>query len=179
MWPECVIIFVFLKESPGLKTDDGNMTVCRHQLGELLPLCLMFLNVSSLVMVSAVHQENKSHLTLTPNGFIKRSADTEDYAVYPCFLRKEYQRKKMSQIRKYLPPQILRARRSKLTGYQVCLVLKDSHAYAYMHFTSILIIQYAGSNSHACVRVSICMNVCLCIPPKGYGCSPTPKNADQ
>lgn len=145
---------------------------------ELLPLCLMFLNVSSLVMVSAVHQENKSHLTLTPNGFIKRSAGTEDYAVYPCFLRKEYQRKKMSQIRKYLPPQILRAKRSKSTGCQVCLVLKDSHAYTYMHFTSILIIQYADSNIHACVRVSICMNVCLCIPPKGYGCSPTPKNAD-
>lgn len=132
----------------------------------------MFLNVSSLVMVSAVHQENKSHLTLTPNGFIKRSAGTEDYL---CFLRKEYQRKKMSQIRKYLPPQILRAKRSKSTGCQVCLVLKDSHAYTYMHFTSILIIQYAGSNIHACVRVSICMNVCLCIPPQRLRMQSNPK----
>lgn len=38
VWTECVIIFVFLKESPGLKTDDGNMTACRHQLGAAPPL---------------------------------------------------------------------------------------------------------------------------------------------
>lgn len=177
VWPECVIIFVFLKESPGLKTDDGNMTACRHQLGAAPPLSDVLKCVFSC---NGQCCSSGKQITLHTHAkwVYKEICWHRGLCSISVFLEERVSEKKMSQIRKYLPPQILRAKRSKSTGCQVCLVLKDSHAYTYMHFTSILIMQYAGSNIHACVRVSICMNVCLCIPPKGYGCSPTPTNAD-
>lgn len=166
VWTECVIIFVFLKESPGLKTDDGNMTACRHQLGAAPPLS----DVLKCVF-SCNGQCCSSGKQITPHTYAKW--------VYKeiCWHRglrsiSVFLEERVSEEENVTNPKIF------TTSDTSSEEIKDSHAYTYMHFTSILIIQYAGSNIHACVRVSICMNVCLCIPPKGYGCSPTPKNAD-
>ncbi len=86
-----------LKRSPALKTDEGNMTACRHQLGAALRLSDILKHVFSWSLWSLLFIRNANHvMSITPHTRSQSALWTdllaEDYILYPHFFREVHQR---------------------------------------------------------------------------------------